>query len=140
MTTDESSFNERFAGEITTPIFHLHEATGPNLNEVFQLFRVRQFRGDIITQRRKKWKIRSNTAMRSGEGGEPTDDTVAAAVAGKLTPVKAVDAFLDRDSWDIGLSQSTCRRRVLSRLLTVTAVKCHKASLAFDTVSRSRVS
>lgn len=77
--------------------------------------------------------------MRSGEGGEPTDDTVA-AVAGKLTPVKAVDAFLDRDSWDIGLSQSTCRRRVLSRLLTVTAVKCHKAPLAFDTVSRSRVS
>lgn len=40
-----------------------------------------------------------------GQGGEPTDDT-AAAVAGKLMPVKAADASLDpnRDSWDIGLS------------------------------------
>lgn len=68
----------------------------------------------------------------------PTDDTVA-TVAGKLMPVKAVDAFLDRDSWDIGLSQSTCRRRVLSRLLIVTPVKCHKALLTFDTVSRSHI-
>lgn len=69
----------------------------------------------------------------------PRDDT-AAAVAGKLTPVKAVDAFLDRDSWDIGLSQSTCRRRVLSRLLTVTPVKCQKASLTFDTVPHTYAS
>lgn len=59
--------------------------------------------------------------MSSGEGGEPMvrpRDNTAATVAGKLTPVKAADASLDhdRDSWDIGLSQSTCRRRALSRL------------------------
>lgn len=69
----------------------------------------------------------------------PTTDDTVATVAGKLMPVKAVDAFLDRDSWDIGLSQSTCRRRVLSRLLAVTPVKCHKALLTFDTVSRSYI-
>lgn len=62
-----------FITEITIPVFRLHEATGPNLEKVFQLFRVRQFRSDITIQRRKKWKIRSDTAMCSGdgEGGEP---------------------------------------------------------------------
>lgn len=85
---------------MSSRVFHLDEAAGPNHKGIFQLFRVRQFSDDKNNIPVKK-EMENNISRilvktrRWGTNVRPRDDT--AVVAGKLMPVKAADTSLDPD-------------------------------------------